>query len=199
MVFGKEGRGRARRHAGPDVAGDRAGRLRSRFGRRPLPHRLRLVDQGSQAVTEFATGPVQPTADRAHGDIEDRADLLVTAPVEVLRTTTARCSGPRRSSAAWTIRSRSARSSGAAGSDSADSSAGWVPRAAGRRSPEPQHGPDPPPPMAGERQVHRDPVDPRVEGAVSLELVELLERADERVLEDVLGVVGRADSLAIVG
>ena len=27
---------------------------------------------------------MQPTADRAHGDLEDRADLLVTAPVEVL-------------------------------------------------------------------------------------------------------------------
>ncbi len=45
--------------------------------------------------------------------------------------------------------------------------------------------------MAAQRQIDRDAIDPRVEGTVSLELVELLERAHERVLQDVLGVLGR--------
>ncbi len=54
-------------------------------GGRPLTDGLRLVDQDSQTIAKFTTGAVQPAADRAHGDIEDCADLLVTMAVEVFQ------------------------------------------------------------------------------------------------------------------
>ncbi len=64
--------------------GGRSPRPAARAGEAPLAHRLRLVNQAPQSVAELAAGAVQPAADRAHGDLEDLADLLVTAAVEVL-------------------------------------------------------------------------------------------------------------------
>ena len=50
----------------------------------------------------------------------------------------------------------------------------------------------PPFPVAAERQVDGDPVNPRIERTFSMKLVELLEGPHERVLEYVLGVLGGA-------
>ena len=47
--------------------------------------------------------------------------------------------------------------------------------------------------MAGEREVDRDPVDPRVKGTFSVKLVQLLECPNERILQDILGILGRAN------
>ena len=50
-----------------------------------------------------------------------------------------------------------------------------------------------PPPVTGEGQVDRNSIDPRIEGAISLKLIEFLECANKRVLQDVFGVLGGAD------
>ena len=47
-------------------------------------------------------------------------------------------------------------------------------------------------PVFTEREVYGDPVNPRIERALSVELIELLEGPHERVLEDVLGILGGA-------
>ena len=44
-----------------------------------------------------------------------------------------------------------------------------------------------------ERGVVRDPQQPRPEGRVAAEVVQAVERAEERILADVLGLVGADD------
>ncbi len=50
-----------------------------------------------------------------------------------------------------------------------------------------------PPPVTAQGKVDGNSIDPRIERALPLKLIEFLECANERVLQDVFGVLGGAD------
>ena len=90
----------------------------------------------------------------------------------------------------WIIRSRSARSSGSDGSVSPGSATGSGGPSA---SPSPEPGPGAASlAAAAQRQVDGDPVDPCVERAFPVEPAEFLIRTQERLLQQVLRVLGAA-------
>ena len=50
-----------------------------------------------------------------------------------------------------------------------------------------------PPPIAAQGQVDGNSIDPGIERAISLKLIEFLECANERILQNIFGVLGGAD------
>jgi hypothetical protein len=146
------------------------------------------IDQAPKSITKFAASPVQAASYGADGYIEDGGDLLVTAAVKVFqdhdspvfRAELAQCSlndlfafGPFKG-IGWV------------------SVGGFVcgictPIRAMVTNPA-ERGSRTATPMPAERQIHGNPVDPSIKRAISLELVELLVRAQERVLQNVPGV-----------
>jgi len=46
---------------------------------------LLKIDQTLKPITKLAAGAVQTAANRAHGDVQDDTDLLVTAAIEIFQ------------------------------------------------------------------------------------------------------------------
>ena len=152
-----------------------------------------LIDETPQPIAKFATGAVETAAYRTQWDIKDRADLLVTAAVEVFQHDDGAVIG------AQLVEGRLDKSLAlgpleGAGRVGIGRLVGWFLTPADRTfTLVTKRRPHAPSATTTESKIDGDSVYPRIERAISLELVEFLERSEKRVLQDVLGILGGAD------
>jgi hypothetical protein len=153
---------------------------------------LFFVDQDPKPITKFATGAMETATNRAHRDLENLADLLVTTTIEVLEDDDSPVLGPQLI--------KSGRDNplalGSLERDRRISLGRFVGRLGTMVSRlvalDSMRRADTPFSMSTQGKIDRDPVNPGIKRTLPVELVQLLERPDECILQHILGIFGGA-------
>jgi len=150
-------------------------------------------NQTPKTIAQLATGSVQAAPDCSHRDVKDLADFLVTMTIEIFQDNHGAMFGAELveggldqsfafdpfEGQGWVSLGRFVRRIFADGRSQAS-----------LRSKRRANSPSP---MPTEREIDRNSIDPGVKRALPVKLIELFKRANERVLQDVFGVLRRAD------
>jgi hypothetical protein len=158
-----------------------------------VANRLFEINQAAKAITKFTAGAMQTAPNRSHRDIEDRADLLVTMPVEIFEDDygsmfrTKFIQGVFDNSLAFRPLERERRVGfGRFVGRIITQRPVTLPLQAVRSSNAPST-------VTGEGQVDGNSINPRIERAIPVKLIEFFEGANKGVLQDVLGILGGSD------
>ena len=161
--------------------------------RRTLANRLFVFDQTSKPVAQFATGSVQAAPNRTHRDLKDLADFLVSMTIEIFQDDHGAMFGAQSLECGLD----QAFAFGPFDRQGRVSFRGLVLRIFSRGCTRARlwsmRQTNAPPPVTTEREIDRDSINPGVERAFSVKLIQLFKRAYERVLQDVLGILRGAD------
>jgi hypothetical protein len=153
---------------------------------------LFFVDQNPKPIPKFASGAMETATNRAHRDLEDLTDLLVTTTIEIFQNDDSPMFGPQliESGRDDTLTLGSLQRYGRV---SLGRFISWLATMGSRvLAFDPMRRADTTFSMSTQGQIDRDPIDPGIKRALPLELVQLLERPDKRVLQDIFRIFGGA-------